>query len=66
MGLSSQICISFFRFVTMGSVKEAENAIRMFNGFNLERFSLRVKVALTEEEKKQKQQQKKVGPIPQV
>ena len=50
----------------MGSVKEAENAIRMFNGFNLERFSLRVKVALTEEEKKQKQQQKKVWPIPQV
>ena len=45
----------------MGSVREAEEAIRLYNGFNIERFTLRVKVALSEEEKKQKQQQKQVS-----
>ena len=44
----------------MGSVREAEEAIRRYNGFRIERHTLKVQVALSEEDKKKRQQQKLV------
>ena len=44
----------------MSNVREAEEAIRRFNNFKLDRFNLSVKVAKSEEQKKKEAQQRQV------
>ena len=52
--------ILFSRFVTMGSIQDAEKAIRDLDKFRIDAFMLSVKVAMSDEEKMRRQQERKV------
>ena len=46
----------------MSNVREAEEAIRRYNDFKIDGFTLNVKVAKSDEQKKKEAQQKQVRP----
>ena len=52
--------LKFDRFVTMGNLAEAEDAIRQLNNFKIGHCTLRVKIAMTQQEKEERKRKKMV------